>query len=52
MRRTGQRIDPSEVAMIEMLDDLYLVKSSEQASEKDQQQAIRDGVKAAGKPGR
>lgn len=44
-RRTGVRLDPRDIELIEAVDDLFLQKSAEQASASDQQQSIRDGLK-------
>lgn len=50
IRRTGLRLDPQDIELIENVDDLYLRKSSEQqASERDKQQSMKDGLASAGK---
>lgn len=51
VRRTGIRLDPRDIELIEALDDLYLVKTAEQASERDKQQALRDGLERVSKQG-
>lgn len=51
VRRTGIRLDPRDIELIEALDDLYLVKTAEQASERDKQQALRDGLGRVSKQG-
>lgn len=52
IRRTGLRLDPRDVELIEAVDDLYLRKQAEQqASARDQQQAIKDGLGQASKQG-
>lgn len=52
IRRTGLRLDPRDVELIEDVDDLYLRKATEQqASERDKQQAIKDGLGQASKQG-
>ena len=51
VRRTGIRLDPRDIELIEALDDLYLVKTAEQASESDKQQALRDGLERVSKQG-
>jgi hypothetical protein len=46
IRRTGLRLDPRDIELIEALDDLYLAKAAEEvASQADHQQAVRDGLK-------
>lgn len=51
VRRTGIRLDPRDIELIEALDDLYLVKTAEQASERDKQQALRDDLVRVSKQG-
>jgi hypothetical protein len=52
IRRTGLRLDPRDIDLIEAVDDLYLQKMAEhQASERDRQQAIKDGLGHASKQG-
>lgn len=51
VRRTGIRLDPRDIELIEALDDLYLAKMAEQASERDKQQALRDGLERVSKQG-
>lgn len=52
IRRTGLRLDPRDIDLIEAIDDLYLAKMAEhQASERDRQQAIKDGLGQASKQG-
>jgi len=52
IRRTGLRLNPYDVDLIERVDDLYLSKMAEQqASERDRQQALRDGLGRASKQG-
>lgn len=50
VRLTHTPLDAFDISLIEMLDDLLLQKMTEPASPADQQQALRDGLKAAGKP--
>lgn len=47
---TRTQLTPFDIEMVEMLDDLYLASVAQDASEKDRQQAQKDGLKAAGKP--
>lgn len=49
IRRTGTALDPFDIDLIEALDDLFLAKTEEQASEQDRQTALRDGLKLAEK---
>lgn len=51
IRRTGLRLDPGDVQLIEDIDDLYLSKMAEQANERDRQQAMKDGLGRASKQG-
>lgn len=51
VRRTGIMLDPRDIELIEALDDLYLAKTAEQASERDKQQALRDGLERVSKQG-
>lgn len=52
IRRTGLRLDPRDIDLIEAVDDLYLGKMAEhQASERDRQQALRDGLGQVSRPG-
>lgn len=51
VRRTGLRLDPGDIQLIEDIDDLYLSKMAEQASERDRQQALKDGLGRASKQG-
>ena len=44
-RRTGVRLDPRDIELIEAVDDAFLEKSAENASAADQQQKIKDGLK-------
>ncbi len=48
-RQTRTPLDPADVQLIELLDDLFLTKSGEIAIT-DRQQATKDGLKAAGTP--
>ncbi len=46
IRRTGLRLDPRDIELIETLDDLYLEKAAEEAAgEAEHQQVIKDGLK-------
>lgn len=49
MRRTGTRLDPMDIELIEELDDLYLATMAAQAAKADRHQALKDGLAAAGK---
>jgi len=51
IRRTGLHLSPQDIELIEDIDDLYLSKVAEQASERDRQQAIKDGLVQASKTG-
>lgn len=52
IRRTGLRLDPRDVLLIEDVDDLYIAKMAEQqASERDRRQALKDGLGQASKQG-
>lgn len=47
IRRTGLRLDPRDIELIEALDDLYLEKAAEDAAgEADYRQAIKDGLRS------
>lgn len=48
-RYTGTRLDRHDIEILEALDDLFLSKMSERASPADKQQALKDGLKAAGR---
>lgn len=48
-RRTGTRLDPRDIELIEIVDDLYMQKSAEQASPADKHQAIKDNLAMAAK---
>lgn len=48
-RYTGAQLDTHDIEMLEALDDLFLSKMSERASPADKQQALKDGIKAAGR---
>lgn len=50
-RRTQTDLTPSDIEMIEHLDDLFLEQAASGASEQDKQQAQRDGLLGLGKPG-
>lgn len=45
MRRTKIALDPFDIELIEAIDDVFLAKQAEQASQKDRQQSLRDGLK-------
>lgn len=45
MRRARVHLDPFDIELIEAIDDVFLVKQAEQASDRDRQQALRDGLK-------
>ena len=48
-RYTGARLDTHDIEMLEALDDLFISKMSERATPSDKQQALKDGLKAAGR---
>jgi hypothetical protein len=49
MRRTRVKLDPFEIELVEALDDVFLASMAEKPSDRDKQQALRDGLKAAEK---
>lgn len=49
MRRTGTVLDPRDIALLEDLDDLFLEHMRKDAADADRQQAIKDGLKGAGR---
>ncbi|WP_425326598.1 phage tail assembly chaperone [Pseudaminobacter salicylatoxidans] len=51
VRRTGLRLDPRDVELIEAIDDLFLAQTAKQASASDQQQALKDGLASISKGG-
>lgn len=51
IRRTGLRLDPRDIDLIEAIDDLWLIKQSEHASDRDRHQALKDGLGQASKQG-
>lgn len=51
IRRTGLRLGPHDIDLIEALDDLYIEKTADQASVRDKQQALKDGLGQASKQG-
>lgn len=51
IRRTGLRLDPRDIELIEAVDDLYLSKKVEHADVSDQQQALRDDLRQTSKQG-
>lgn len=49
VRRTGTRLDPADIEMIEQIDDLFLSASADAGSHADRNQAVRDGLASVGK---
>lgn len=45
MRRARVHLDPFEIELVEAVDDVFMAKQAEQTSEKDRQQALKDGLK-------
>lgn len=49
VRRTGSRLDPRDIELIEDLDDLYLASLTSEADEGSQRQALKDGLLSVSK---
>ena len=48
---SGLSVDPIDIELIELLDDIYLTTVMDGATRKSKQQALKDSVKALGKSG-
>lgn len=51
LRRSGETLSPPDIRLIEQLDDIYLADHyrSREGTERERQQALKDGLRQAGK---